>query len=68
MRALNTALSHITHGTAYSWDLTTLISLGVPVSPQLRQKLLAGATTKEDADQLRTLFHKVRRDAHNRLH
>lgn len=56
MQALDMALAHITHGTAYSWDLTTLISLGVPVSFQLRQKLLAGSTTQEDADQLRVLL------------
>ena len=52
MSALNVALSHITNGTTYSWDLTTLISCGVPVSFQLRQKLLSGSTTKQDADQL----------------
>jgi hypothetical protein len=42
------------HGTTYSWDLTALICLGVPVSTQLRQRLLAGLTTKADADQLLT--------------
>jgi hypothetical protein len=58
MRALSIALSHITDGTTYSWDLTTLISFGVPVSYQLRQKLLSGSTTKEDADQLRAILRK----------
>lgn len=53
MRELNLALAHISEGTAYSWDLTTLISLGIPVSHQFRQKLLSGATTQEDAAQLR---------------
>ena len=52
MSALNVALSHITSGTTYSWDLTTLIGCGVPVSLQLRQKLLSGSTTKQDTDQL----------------
>jgi hypothetical protein len=61
MRALATALTHISDGTAYSWDLTTLISFGVPVSCQLREKLLSGATTKDDADQLRALMRKLKR-------
>jgi hypothetical protein len=56
MRALDLALTHITHGTTYSWDLTTLIGSGVPVSCQLRRRLLAGATTKEDADRLRAML------------
>jgi len=58
MCPLDIALSHIAHGTTYSWDLTTLVSLGVPISPQLRQKLLAGATTQKDADRLRALLRK----------
>ena len=58
MGALDIVLSHISQGTTYSWDLTALISLGVPVSSQLRQRLLAGATTPLDADQLRTLVHR----------
>jgi hypothetical protein len=65
MSALDMALSHITLGTTYSWDLTTLISLGVPVSFQLRQKLLAGATTKEDADHLRALLREKTRERTN---
>ena len=65
MRALNLALLHVSHGTAYSWDLTTLISFGVPVSLQLREKMLSGATTKEDADQLRALMHQQRRSCAN---
>lgn len=55
MGALDIVLSHISQGTTYSWDLTALIGLGVPVSTQLRQRLLAGSTTQADADQLRTL-------------
>ena len=58
MAALDSVLSHIAHGTTYSWDLTALISLGVPVSTQLRQRLLDGLTTKADADQLLTLVRK----------
>jgi hypothetical protein len=55
MSPLDIALSHIARGTAYSWDLTVLIGLGIPVSRQLRKKLLAGATTQQDADRLRAL-------------
>lgn len=61
MRALRTALSHVSNGTAYSWDLTTLIGFGIPVSFQLRQKMLSGATTKEDADQLRAFLRKQKK-------
>jgi hypothetical protein len=56
MNALELALFHISHGIGYSWDLSTLISSGVSVSRQLRQKLLAGATTNQDADQIRILL------------
>ena len=61
MSPLDLALLHIAHGTSYSWDLTTLISVGIPVSFQLRQKLLAGATTQEDADHLRALVDNTTR-------
>ena len=61
MTALDIVLSHITQGTTYSWDLTVLISLGVPVSSLLRQRLLAGLTTQVDADQLRTIVHRQAR-------
>jgi hypothetical protein len=66
MSAVDLALIHVAHGITYSWDLTTLISLGVPISLQLRQKLLAGATTKEDAELLRALLRdktRARSDA-----
>ena len=56
MRPVDLALSHVAQGIAYSWDLTTLISIGVPISFQLRQKLLAGSTTKADAEHLRSLL------------
>lgn len=58
MCPLDIALSHIARGTTYSWDLTTLVSLGVPITPELRQKLLAGVTTQKDADQLRVLLRR----------
>jgi hypothetical protein len=53
MSALELALFHIARGTSYSWDLSTLISFGVPVSDQLRQRVLAGATTFYDAEKIR---------------
>jgi len=55
MNRLEMALEHIARGSGYSWDLTTLLGLGIPVSMPLRRKLLAGATTREDAEQLRRL-------------
>jgi hypothetical protein len=58
MGALDMVLSHIAQGTTYSWDLTALIGLGVPVSVRLRQKLLAGSTTQRDAYRLRKLLRK----------
>jgi len=58
MNSIDLTLSHIARGTTYSWDLTTLISLGIPVSCQLRQKLLTCTTTKQDADQIRALLAK----------
>ena len=65
MSALDMALMHISRGTTYSWDLTTLISLGVPVSFQLREKLLTGSTTKADADRLRAQLRKSRKGREN---
>ncbi len=56
MRAIDLALAHISRGTSYSWDLSTLISSGVPLSYQMRQKILAGTTTSHDADDIRKLM------------
>jgi hypothetical protein len=53
MSALELALFHISRGISYSWDLSTLIRFGVPVSAQLRQRVLVGATTHHDADSIR---------------
>ena len=61
MSPLDIALSHVAHGTCYSWDLTTLISWGIPVSPQLRQKMLTGSITEKDAERLRALARKLAR-------
>ena len=65
MRALSIALLHISDGTAYSWDLTTLIGFGIPVSYQLRQKMLSGSTTKEDADLLRAFLRRQKKSRAN---
>jgi hypothetical protein len=53
MSALELALTHISRGNSYSWDLSILIGSGVPVTAQLRQRVLAGATTQFDADAIR---------------
>lgn len=52
MTTLAVVLAHIAQGSTYSWDLTALISLGVPVSTQLRERLLRGSTTQADAEQV----------------
>jgi len=56
MNALERALLHISHGTSYSWDLSTLISSGVSLPQELRQRILAGTTTKFDAIHVRDLL------------
>ncbi len=52
MSTFGTVLTHISQGSTYSWDLTALLSLGVPVSDPLRERLLAGATTQADVEQV----------------
>lgn len=52
MSTFDTVLTHVSQGSTYSWDLTALLSLGIPVSDTLRERLLAGATTQADAAQL----------------
>lgn len=52
MTTLAVVLAHIAQGSTYSWDLTALLSLGVPVSTQLRERLLRGSTTQADAEQV----------------
>ena len=56
MSALELALFHISRGISYSWDLSTLISFGVPVSHRLREKVLAGAATNDDANYIRNML------------
>lgn len=50
MSTFDTVLAHISQGSTYSWDLTALLSLGVPVSEPLRERLLVGATTHVDVE------------------
>lgn len=52
MTTLAVVLTHIAQGATYSWDLTALLSLGVPVSNPLRERLLRGSTTQADAEQV----------------
>jgi hypothetical protein len=49
MTKLETVLSHMSDGTTYSWDLTVLLGLGIPVPFRLREKLLRSKTTSEEA-------------------
>lgn len=52
MTTLAVVLAHIAQGATYSWDLTALLSLGIPVSIPLRERLLRGSTTQADAEQV----------------
>jgi hypothetical protein len=61
MSTFDTVLTHISRGSTYSWDLTALLSLGVPVSDPLRERLLAGATTQADVE---LVLASVRGKAH----
>lgn len=57
MSTFDTVLAHISQGSTYSWDLTALLSLGVPVSEPLRGRLLVGATTQADVEQVLASEH-----------
>jgi hypothetical protein len=57
MSTFDTVLAHISQGSTYSWDLTALLSLGVPVSEPLRERLLVGATTQADVEQVLASVH-----------
>lgn len=47
------ALSHMAKGTTYSWDLTVLLGLGIPISSALRDNLLHSRTTADEAAYIR---------------
>jgi hypothetical protein len=59
MTTLSVVLAHISQGSTYSWDLTVLLSLGVPISNQLRERLLLGSTTQADAEQVLVSMQQV---------
>jgi hypothetical protein len=49
MTNYETVLTHMIHGTTYSWDLTVLLGLGISVPDHLREKLLLSKTTADEA-------------------
>ena len=58
MTKLETVLSHMSDGTTYSWDLTVLLGLGIPVPFHLREKLLQSKTTSEEAAYVMSVYTK----------
>ncbi len=56
MTNIDTVIRHITQGQTYSWDLTMLMGLGLPVSPDLRAKLLNSRTTPDEAALVTSLY------------
>lgn len=56
MTKYETVLSHMSQGNTYSWDLTVLIGLGIPISNHLRQKLLQSRTTVDEAAYVRAAY------------
>jgi hypothetical protein len=49
-------ISHMQQGTTYSWDLTTLLGLGVAVPRSLRDHLLGGRTTLDEEAEIRSIY------------
>lgn len=56
MTSYELMLVHVAQGVTYSWDLTVLIGLGIPVSLAFRQRLLQSRTTADDAACVRALY------------
>jgi hypothetical protein len=56
MTSYDIALSHISQGRSYSWDLTVLLGLGIPISTPLRDKLLRGKTSSDEAAFVRAIY------------
>lgn len=56
MTRFETAIRHISQGTSYSWDLTVLLGLGLTISTPLREKLLQGRATAEEAAYVTALY------------
>lgn len=56
MTNYETVLEHLDHGTTYSWDLTVLMGLGIPVSDHLRNLVLQSRTTPDEAAYVRSAY------------
>ncbi|TCJ11753.1 hypothetical protein EZJ19_13920 [Parasulfuritortus cantonensis] len=56
MTCFETVIRHISQGTTYSWDLTVLLGLGLALSLPLRQRLLQGGTSQEDAAYVTSMY------------
>jgi hypothetical protein len=56
MSNFQTVLSHMNRGTTYSWDLTVLLGLGIPVAGPLRENLLHSKTTTVEAAYIASLY------------
>ena len=56
MTSYETVIRHITQGTTYSWDLTTLLGLGITLPGPLREKLLQSRTTPDEAAQVTSIY------------
>lgn len=56
MTSYETAIKHIAQGTTYSWDLTVLLGLGIAVPEALRNKLLKGGTTPDEAAYVASMY------------
>jgi hypothetical protein len=51
-----TVLQHIKQGTTYSWDLTMLLSLGMPIPDNLRIKILQSGTSAVEAALVTSIY------------
>ena len=60
MSNYETVLHHMVLGTTYSWDLTVLVGLGIPVSTPLREKLLRSRTTEAEAADVMAAYAATR--------
>ncbi|NTV94119.1 MAG: hypothetical protein HGA75_01715 [Thiobacillus sp.] len=56
MTSFDMAIRHIAEGTTYSWDVTVLLGLGIVLSATLREKMLRGRTSPEEAAYVTALY------------
>lgn len=56
MTTFDTVVRHIAQGTTYSWDLTVLVGLGLAIPAALRDKLLHGRTTPDEAAYVTSIY------------